>query len=50
MIHFLKNKGIQEIASDTSLDNYESQQFHKNLGFQETERAIFYSKNFNKNQ
>ena len=34
--------GRRELASDASLDNLPSQQLHLALGFEETERVIFY--------
>ncbi len=38
------NKGCREIASDTSPENTISQKVHQALGFEETERVIFYRK------
>ena len=37
-------RGCRELASDTSPGNLVSQSVHRNLGFVETERAVFYSK------
>ncbi|CNE19069.1 aminoglycoside 6'-N-acetyltransferase [Yersinia mollaretii] len=37
-------KGCQELASDTALDNVLSQQVHEALGFKETERVVYYRK------
>jgi aminoglycoside 6'-N-acetyltransferase I len=36
--------GCRELASDTDLHNTVSQQAHKALGFEETERVIFFRK------
>lgn len=41
---FVRNKGCKEIASDALIDNYGSHDFHKRVGFKETERVIFYLK------
>lgn len=38
------NKGCREMASDTSPENTISQKVHQALGFEETERVIFYRK------
>ncbi|MEO2217211.1 aminoglycoside 6'-N-acetyltransferase [Chromobacterium vaccinii] len=35
-------RGCAELASDTGLDNLVSQQAHLGLGFEETERVVFY--------
>ncbi len=40
----LKSKGYKELASDTLLDNYEGQEFHKSIGFKERERVVYYIK------
>ncbi len=37
-------KGCTEMASDASLDNHASYQMHQALGFEETERVIFFRK------
>ena len=37
-----RERGCAELASDTSLDNLVSQQAHLALGFEETERVVFY--------
>lgn len=37
-------RGCVELASDTQPDNFVSQAVHQQLGFVETERAVFYSK------
>lgn len=37
-------KGCTELASDTPLDNTASQSMHKALGFQETERVVYFCK------
>lgn len=34
--------GCKEIASDASLDNTASQAFHRAVGFEETERTVFF--------
>jgi aminoglycoside 6'-N-acetyltransferase I len=36
--------GCSEFASDTLLDNVESHKFHAALGFQETERVVYFRK------
>jgi aminoglycoside 6'-N-acetyltransferase I len=36
--------GCSELASDTALENELSQKVHKALGFQETERVVFFRK------
>lgn len=38
------SKGCTEMASDTSLDNFISHRMHKALGFEETERVVFFRK------
>jgi len=35
-------QGCKEFASDVALDNTQSQRFHAAIGFDETERVIFY--------
>ncbi len=42
--HWAKSLGCTEIASDTELDNIESQQFHKKMGFQEAGRIVAFIK------
>ncbi len=37
-----RDRGCAELASDTGLDNLVSQQAHQALGFEETERVVFY--------
>ncbi|KAB2655440.1 GNAT family N-acetyltransferase [Brucella tritici] len=39
-----REKGCTEFASDVSFENLDSQNFHAALGFDETERVIFYRK------
>ncbi|WP_199900160.1 aminoglycoside 6'-N-acetyltransferase [Caldalkalibacillus mannanilyticus] len=39
-----KSLGCSEIASDTELDNYGSQEFHKKLGFAEAGRIVTFVK------
>ncbi|KJT50368.1 Aminoglycoside 6'-N-acetyltransferase, partial [Salmonella enterica subsp. enterica serovar Heidelberg str. RI-11-013343] len=38
------DKGCREMASDTTPENTISQKVHQALGFEETERVIFYRK------
>ncbi len=37
-------KGCQELASDAEIENEASQEAHKALGFEETERVVFFRK------
>lgn len=37
-----RSRGCAELASDTALDNLASQALHERLGFEETERVVFY--------
>ncbi|MEN2427087.1 aminoglycoside 6'-N-acetyltransferase [Chromobacterium vaccinii] len=37
-----RDRGSVELASDTTLDNIVSQTAHQALGFEETERVVFY--------
>ncbi|NVK36041.1 MAG: GNAT family N-acetyltransferase [Rhodobacteraceae bacterium] len=39
-----KERGCSEIASDAHLDNLASHAFHTALGFQETERVVYFRK------
>ncbi|HDL8052827.1 aminoglycoside 6'-N-acetyltransferase [Yersinia enterocolitica] len=39
-----QSKGCRELASDTAVDNLAAQKMHHCLGFQETERVIFFKK------
>ncbi|WP_416758590.1 aminoglycoside 6'-N-acetyltransferase [Pseudomonas sp. BNK-6] len=39
-----RQAGCGEIASDTSLDNLASQTLHHALGFEETERVVYFKK------
>lgn len=39
-----KSLGCTELASDTELDNQESQQFHKRIGFREASRIVSFIK------
>jgi aminoglycoside 6'-N-acetyltransferase I len=39
-----KSLGCKEIASDTELDNHESQKFHKRIGFKEASRIVAFIK------
>jgi aminoglycoside 6'-N-acetyltransferase I len=38
------NRGCREFASDAAIDNQLSQSLHRALGFEETERVVFYRK------
>ncbi len=40
-----KLKGLDQIASDTELDNLSGQQFHEKLGFTKTNSIVCYLKN-----
>ncbi|BAL93986.1 putative aminoglycoside 6'-N-acetyltransferase/phosphoglycolate phosphatase [Rubrivivax gelatinosus IL144] len=37
-----RSRGCAELASDTALDNLAGQALHERLGFEETERVVFY--------
>lgn len=39
-----RSLGCKEIASDTSFDNYGSQEFHKKIGFREAGRIVAFIK------
>ena len=39
-----KARGCRELASDALLDNETSQRAHKRLGFRETERVVYFTK------
>lgn len=39
-----RQQGCVELASDTSLDNLPSQNLHHALGFEETERVVYFKK------
>lgn len=39
-----RSQGCMEFASDTPVDNGASQRMHKALGFEETERVVFFRK------
>ncbi|HWN46542.1 MAG TPA: aminoglycoside 6'-N-acetyltransferase, partial [Steroidobacteraceae bacterium] len=39
-----KARGCRELASDALLDNESSQRAHRALGFQETERVVYFTK------
>ncbi|TAK45971.1 MAG: GNAT family N-acetyltransferase [Betaproteobacteria bacterium] len=43
-LDWAKALGCREFASDAPLENAMSHQFHRALGFQETERVIFFRK------
>lgn len=48
LVHYLETKarmaGFTEFGSDVELDNYPSQLMHERLGFEQTEKVIFYRK------
>lgn len=37
-------RGCTEFASDTGIDNFYAQALHRALGFEETERVVFFRK------
>ena len=39
-----RSKGVREVASDALLENTTSHQMHKALGFNETERVVYFRK------
>ncbi len=39
-----RQQGCTELASDTSIDNADSQQMHEALGFVETQRVVYFRK------
>lgn len=39
---FFRKAGIREMASDVLIDNNGSHRFHQHVGFEETERVVFY--------
>jgi len=39
-----RERGCSELASDALLDNAASRAMHRALGFEETERAVFFRK------
>lgn len=41
---FARAKGCDELASDTEIENVDSQRFHEQIGFQEIERTVHYVK------
>lgn len=41
---YARSKGSDELASDTEIDNEDSQRFHERTGFQEVERTVHYMK------
>lgn len=45
---WVKGFGCTELASDVLLDNRSSQAFHEALGYEETERVVFYRKRLKK--
>ncbi|WP_215141830.1 aminoglycoside 6'-N-acetyltransferase [Exiguobacterium qingdaonense] len=42
---FAARHGCIELASDTELENEDSQRFHEKIGFKEVERVVTYMKN-----
>lgn len=44
-MHYAKEQGIKQIASDCTIDNTVSELFHKSCGFEEAERVICFVKN-----
>jgi len=42
--NWAKTKGCTEFASDCELDNVQSLQFHLNVGFEEANRIICFTK------
>ncbi|WP_214776709.1 aminoglycoside 6'-N-acetyltransferase [Exiguobacterium sp. s22] len=42
---FAVHHGCKELASDTELENKDSQRFHEKIGFKEVERVVTYIKN-----
>lgn len=40
-----KAKGLKQLASDTEIDNFNSQRFHDKLGFKEANRIVCFVKN-----
>jgi len=43
-IDWAKTKGCEEVASDTELNNIDSQHFHDKMGFCEVNRIVCYTK------
>ena len=42
--HWARERGCSELASDAPLDNLRSHAMHRGLGFEETERVVFFRK------
>jgi aminoglycoside 6'-N-acetyltransferase I len=42
--NWVKGQGCREFASETSIENLGSQEMHTALGFEETERVVFFRK------
>ncbi|MBM3358727.1 MAG: GNAT family N-acetyltransferase [Betaproteobacteria bacterium] len=42
--NWARERGLRELASDTQLDNLQSQAVHGALGFTETERVVYFRK------
>ena len=42
-ISWAKKQGCSEMASDTELENNDSQSFHKNIGFEEANRIVCFN-------
>ncbi|HXU32271.1 MAG TPA: aminoglycoside 6'-N-acetyltransferase [Thermoanaerobaculia bacterium] len=43
VVAWAKSRGCSELASDTQLENVESQAMHARLGFVETERVVYFN-------
>lgn len=44
VVDWARSRRVREFASDAALDNETSHQFHRSLGFAETERVVFFRK------
>lgn len=42
VLEWAKSQGCRELASDALLDNVDAQQFHQAIGFEETERVVYF--------
>jgi len=40
ILHWCKENGFQELATDTELSNTQAQDFYKNMGFEEVDRIV----------
>ncbi|MHB9019706.1 MAG: aminoglycoside 6'-N-acetyltransferase [Minisyncoccota bacterium] len=45
--YWAKQSGCRELASDTALDNIDSQKFHKNIGFTKADTIVHFIKKIN---